>query len=92
MDEAAPQREHRSRDVFNALRWLLRAGCPWRMLPDDLPPWMAVQQQAQRLLEGGLLGSDGRGFTHPQSDRAQVADLAKDLQEVTGKNIQLGNR
>ena len=43
MDEAAPPRVHRSRDVFNALRWFIRAGGPWRMLPNDLPPWMAVQ-------------------------------------------------
>lgn len=34
----APQREHSLRDVFNAVRYVARAGCPWRKLPHDLPP------------------------------------------------------
>ena len=53
MKEAAPQRKHGLRDIFNALRWFIRAGCPWRMLPNDLPPWAAVQQQTQRWLQAG---------------------------------------
>jgi len=48
MREDARQREHDLREVFNALRWLVRAGAPWRMLPNDLPPWAAVYQQTQR--------------------------------------------
>jgi transposase len=48
MTEDAPQREHDLREVFDALRWLARAGAPWRMLPNDLPPWEAVYQQTQR--------------------------------------------
>lgn len=50
MKEDAPQREYALRELFNGLRWFLRAGCPWRMLPNDLPPWHAVQQQTQRWL------------------------------------------
>ena len=50
MKEDAPQREYTLRELFNGLRWFLRAGCPWRMLPNDLPPWHAVQQQTQRWL------------------------------------------
>src|SRR4051794_32751159 len=38
MDEEAPQREYALRDVFNGLRWIARAGAPWRMMPLDLPP------------------------------------------------------
>ncbi len=45
MKEDAPQREHSLRELFNGLRWFVRAGCPWRMLPNDLPPWPAVQQK-----------------------------------------------
>ena len=30
-----------------------RAGCPWRMIPNDLPPWPTVHQQAQRWIEAG---------------------------------------
>jgi transposase len=50
MDEHAPQRHHDLRAVFNALRWLVRTGSPWRYLPNDLPPWAAVYQQTQRWL------------------------------------------
>jgi transposase len=44
----AGQRRHELREVFEALRWIMRAGAPWRMLPNDFPPWEAVYQQTQR--------------------------------------------
>jgi transposase len=53
MKEDAPQREHSLRALFNAVRYLVRAGCPWRMIPNDLPPWHAVHQQAQRWIKAG---------------------------------------
>ncbi|WP_404827002.1 transposase [Ferribacterium limneticum] len=31
-------RWHDLRDVFNALRWIVRTGAPRRRLPHDLPP------------------------------------------------------
>jgi transposase len=48
MSEDAPQRDYPLRAVFNALRYMVRAGCPWRLLPNDLPPWWVVHQQAMR--------------------------------------------
>ncbi|MFS0757488.1 IS5 family transposase [Noviherbaspirillum sp. 1P10PC] len=30
------------REVINAIRYLVRSGCEWRMLPRDLPPWQTV--------------------------------------------------
>jgi transposase len=53
MKEDAPQRDYSLRELFNGLRWFVRAGCPWRMMPNDLPPWHAVQQQTQRWLRAG---------------------------------------
>jgi transposase len=53
IDEKAPQRQHSLREVFNALRWLARAGAPWRLIPHDLPPWPAVYQQYRRWEEAG---------------------------------------
>jgi transposase len=35
------------------LRWIVRSGAPWRMLPHDFPPWEAVYQQTQRWLSAG---------------------------------------
>jgi transposase len=56
MTEDAPQRRHDLREVFNALRYLVRTGAPWRMLPHDLPPWPVVYQQAQRWQAAGCFG------------------------------------
>ncbi len=49
----APQRVHDPREVFNALRWIVRTGAPWRYLPGNFPPWEAVYQQTQRWIAAG---------------------------------------
>jgi transposase len=152
MTEDAPQRVHTLREVFNGLRWLVRAGAPWRMLPNDLPPWAAVYQQAERWLQAGVFEAivhdlrvmlrlaegrhaqpsaailDSRTLqSSPESgaragydgakrkrgskvhmavdtlghllalhvtaadaqDRAQVAQLAEEVQDVTGQSVEL---
>jgi transposase len=52
--EDAIQRTHDLREVFNALRWIVRAGASWHMLPHDFPPWEAVYQQTRRWLSAGV--------------------------------------
>src|SRR5215207_6387332 len=152
MAEDAPQRSHSLRQVFNGLRWIVRAGAPWRMMPNDLPPWEVVYQQTQRWLKAGVFeslvhdlrellrvaagrnarpsaavfdsrtlqsspesgaraGYDGAkrrkgSKTHiavdtlghllalivtpaDEQDRAQVAELALRVQEVTGESVEL---
>ena len=37
----APRRVN-LREIINALLYLSRTGCQWRMLPHDLPPWETV--------------------------------------------------
>jgi transposase len=54
MREDAPQREHDLRELFNALRYVVKTGCQWRFLPHDFPPWTAVYQQARRWLHAGV--------------------------------------
>lgn len=54
MTEKAPQREHSLREVFNGLRYIVRGGIPWRMMPNDLPPWHTVYQQTQRWIKAGV--------------------------------------
>lgn len=53
LSETAPQRDHALRAVFNGLRYIIKTGAPWRWMPNDLPPWAAVYQQAQRWLAAG---------------------------------------
>ena len=75
MREDAPQREHNLRDLFNAARWVARAGIAWRMMPHDLPPWAAVYQQTQRWFKAGVF-------------EAMVADLRLLLRVGQGRNPQ----
>ena len=50
MREAAPQRIHPLRELFNGLRFIARTGPQWRFMPHGLPPWPAVHQQTRRWL------------------------------------------
>ena len=54
MREDAPQREHTLREVFNGLRYFVRGGQAWRMLPNDLPPWDVVYGQTRRWMDAGV--------------------------------------
>ena len=153
MREDAPQRAHELRAIFNALRWVVRTGCPWRLMPTNMPPWKAVYEQTHRwiragvfeamahdlrmlvrmLLEeraaqpsavvidsrtvqstpesGGRAGYDGhkrrkgskvhiavdtlghllalKVTAANEQERGQVAELAQQLQEVTGQQVEL---
>lgn len=53
MSEAAPQRTYPLREIFNALRYIVKMGGVWRMMPHDLPPWQMVYQQTQRWIKAG---------------------------------------
>src|SRR5262245_33633657 len=55
----APQRDYPVRELFDALRWLVRTGARWRYLPHDFPPWQAVDQQARRWVAAGALAAGG---------------------------------
>src|SRR4030095_12083290 len=53
MREDAPQRDYPLRELFNAVRYVVRTGCQWRFLPHDFPPWTAVYPQARRWCQAG---------------------------------------
>ncbi len=57
MIEDAPQRDFPLREVFNGLRWIVRTGAQWRLMPHDLPPWHVVYQQSQRWIKAGVFES-----------------------------------
>jgi transposase len=39
----------RMREYLNAILYVLRTGCSWRMLPHDFPPWSTVYDVFQKL-------------------------------------------
>lgn len=60
------------REIVNAIFYLLRAGCAWRLLPHDFPPWRMVfssfwqwrkagiWERIHDLLRGDLRQAEGR--------------------------------
>ena len=75
MDPEARQRKYDLRLMLNALRWMARAGAPWRLIPHEFPPWEAVYQQTQRWLQAGCF-------------EAMVNDLRSVLRTAQGKQGQ----
>jgi transposase len=75
MTPDAPQRSHELRDVFNGLRYVVKTGAHWRLMPHDLPPWAAVYQQTQRWLAAGAF-------------EAIVHDLRMLLRVAAGRDAQ----
>ena len=47
-------REHRYRELVNALIYIVTAGCVWRLLPHDLPPWKTVYDYFRKWTQDGL--------------------------------------
>lgn len=46
-------RKYPLREIVNAVFYLSRSGCSWRMLPHDFPPWKTVSYYFYTWLEAG---------------------------------------
>jgi transposase len=71
----AEQRDYSLRAVFNAVRYVVRSGIAWRMMPNDLPPWNVVYQQMRRWMDAGCF-------------QMMVEDLRMLLREFAGRKAQ----
>jgi putative transposase len=47
-------RKHDMREVLNAIFYILRGGCAWRLLPHDFPPWQTVYHYLRCWRKSGL--------------------------------------
>jgi putative transposase len=47
-------RTHSLRDVLDAIFYVLKSGCHWRLLPHDFPPWSTVYYHFRRFRSKGL--------------------------------------
>ncbi len=45
--------EHSKRDLINAVLYLVKTGCQWRLLPNDFPPYTAVWSFYRRAVRSG---------------------------------------
>lgn len=66
-------RKHNIRTIINAIRYIMRGGCQWRMLPKDFPPWKTVYDYFLRWRNSGKL--------------EKIHDiLVKEVRKMVGKN------
>lgn len=49
------QRGVEEREILDAIMYVVRTRCSWRMLPHDFPPWPTVHYYYQRWREDGTL-------------------------------------
>lgn len=49
------KRNHSLREIFNAILYLLKTGCHWRMLPSDFPKWELVYYYFSKWSNDGSL-------------------------------------
>ena len=45
--------EHTKRELVNAVLYLVKTGCQWRLLPNDFPPYIAVWSFYRRAVKSG---------------------------------------
>ena len=45
--------EHSKRDLINAVLYLVKTGCQWRLLPNDFPPHSTVWSFYRRAVKSG---------------------------------------
>ena len=54
LDNKARKRRHSLRSVWNALMYVVKTGCQWRMLPRDFPNWQLVYYYYRKWVEAEL--------------------------------------
>lgn len=47
-------RAHTMREIVNGIFYVLRTGCPWRLIPSDLPPWSTLWRWFRLWRDNGL--------------------------------------
>src|SRR3712207_4380377 len=63
-------RTHSLRDVFDAIFYVLKSGCHWRLLPHYFPPWSTVYYHFRRFRSSGLWSLILKGLHAAERKRA----------------------
>jgi putative transposase len=54
ISEEAAHVKYTRREIVNAILYVLRSGCPWRLLPNDLPAWGTVYDYFREWQKQGI--------------------------------------
>ena len=101
LEPLLPKRAHTGRkgkyelrEIVNAIFYLLRSGCTWRMLPRDLPPWQVVYWHFAKWRANGVwqrINDTLRAELRVRDDREEAPSAAvMDSQSV--KTTEKGGR
>jgi putative transposase len=52
--EDAPNVQHTRREIVNGILYVLRSGCPWRLVPHDLPAWQTLYDYLRSWERAGI--------------------------------------
>jgi transposase len=67
-------REWPMREIVNGIFYVTRVGCPWRLLPSDLPPWETIYRWFAAWRDDGRLnGSGATPAPRPRSSTARAS-------------------
>lgn len=58
------------REIVNAIFYVMRAGCPWRLSPKDLPPWGTIYRWFATLRDSGRLVAINHALVMEARERA----------------------
>src|SRR3546814_4859266 len=65
------------REIVEAIFYLLRAGCPWRLLPDSFPPWRTVYQWFCTLRDDGVFESLNHHLVRSEEHTSELQSLLR---------------
>jgi len=85
-------REWPMREILNGIFYVVRAGCPWRLLPNDLPPrgtiyrWFAAWRDDGRFerINHALVMADRERVGRDSSPSAAIIDSQSKTTEAGG--------
>ena len=75
-------RENSYREILNAIFYIVRNGCAWRMLPLDLPPWKTVYTYFRRWRKDGKWERVNRALREQKGRHKQPGAAILDSQSV----------
>ena len=61
---------HERREIVDAICYVLRSGCAWRLIPHDFPPWQTVYHYFRLWRDDGVFEQLNHGLREEVRERA----------------------
>ena len=76
--------KHKKRELVNAVLYLVKTGCQWRLLPNDFPPYATVWSFYRRAVKSGKW-EQAMDLLVKKQENQQTANLAPHTPSSTPK-------